>query len=182
MESAKRRKGIKMVSTQKWAPRTLAPSHEHWGPVMSTCRSSPCFPREPAGSRPALPAGSDVLTSRNVSCSPGHPPSSARQIGGALEPRWRGGGASGLSWRAEKFALYQQPQFRRPPLTKPCVLAWVQLSRERGPFSSRQSHFLLSQAPGACVCLRRASFELVQRNCTDSPGPGGLTWHSFGRL
>lgn len=123
MESAKRRKGIKMVSTQKWAPRTLAPSLEHWGPVMSTCWSSPCFPREPAGSRPALPAGSDVLTSRNMSCSPGHPPSSARQIGGALEPRWRGGGASGLSGGLRSLRYTNKPN--SGGLHSPSLVSWL---------------------------------------------------------
>lgn len=123
----------------------------------------------------------DLMSSRpgTMCCSPEHPPSSAQQIRGALQGE---GGASGLPWRAEKFALYKQTQFRRPPLTKPCVLAWLHLSRERGRFSSQQRHFLLSQAPGACICLRGASFELAQRHREHSPGPGSLAWHSFRQL
>lgn len=61
LESAKRKNGIKMVGAQKWAPRSPIPCLEQW----STCWSSPCLPCEPAGSRPILPGGPDVLTSKD---------------------------------------------------------------------------------------------------------------------
>lgn len=50
-----------------------------------------------------------------------------------------GGRAPGSSCRAEKFALHKRLRCRRPPLTRPCVLAWLHLSREKSPFSSQLS-------------------------------------------
>lgn len=155
------------------------PSLEQWGPVRATSCNSTCLPPQPAGSRPALPAGSDVLTSRDnvlLSWAPSQQCPTDTGRSAAKEK----GVLQGCLGRLGSLRYTNKPN--SGGRQSPCVLAWLHLSRERGRFSSQQRHFLLSQAPGDCVCLRGASFELAQGHRAHSPGPGSLTWHSFRQL
>lgn len=119
-----------MGSAQKWAPRSLA--HLLSSGVLSELQAATALASHLSLQEAGPLSQLDLMSSRpgTMCCSPGHPPSSAQQIG-ALCSQGEGG-ASGLPWKAGKFALYKQTQFRRPPLTL-CPGMAASLQR-KGPF------------------------------------------------
>lgn len=150
------------MGSKQWVHRSglqgASPHLSRSGVVWSTPRNSSCLPRAPVEGRSTLSWVGELMSSYLQGLSLallGHPPSSALQRGGA----------PGLSGRAEKFALHEPARYRRPPLTKALYPGRAASLQRQGPFfPSQQRHFLLSQAPGGCMCLRGTSSESAQRH------------------